>query len=104
MTPLPVQPTAQSSKSFELQGRDELGRSAVVYLVPWYPAISVTFVLREVAALRQLGRRVVTASIHRAVPEDLRAGADREAYDTTYVLSPPRVRDHLAAHWQALRS
>lgn len=100
MTP----PLVQSSKSFELHDRDDRGRTAVFYLVPWYPAISLAFILREVEALRQLGRRVVTASIHRAVPDDLRASADREAYATTYALSPPRVRDHLAAHWQALRS
>ena len=31
----------------------------VVYIVPWYPAISHTFVLREVQALRRLGRRRV---------------------------------------------
>ncbi len=71
--------------------------------MPWYPAISLTFVLREVDALRRLGRRVVTASIHSARPEDLLTHADREAYATTYALSPPRIRDHLAAHWQALR-
>jgi glycosyltransferase involved in cell wall biosynthesis len=99
-----VHSKSQSSSSFELHGRDEHERAGVVYLVPWYPAISGTFILREVEALRRLGRRVGTASIHRVRPEDLRTHGDREAYATTYALSPPRVRDHLAAHWEALRS
>ena len=88
----------------QLNGRDDRGRRAVVYLVPWYPAISLTFVLREVEALRRLGRQVSTMSIHRPPPEDVLAEADRQAYATTYFLSPPRVRDHLAAHRQALRT
>ena len=88
----------------QLNGRDERERLAVVYLVPWYPAVSPTFVLREVQALRRLGRQVSTVSIHRPPPEDVLAEADREAYDTTYFLSPPRLRDHVSAHWQALRT
>ena len=99
-----MQPPSQSSSSLELPDSDERARPAIVYLVPWYPAISHTFVLREVEALRRLGRRVVTISIHRPRSEDLLAVADRQANATTYTLSPPRVRDHLAAHWGALRS
>jgi colanic acid/amylovoran biosynthesis glycosyltransferase len=98
-----VQITSQSASAIELHGRDDHGRASVLYLVPWYPAISHTFILREVQALRRLGRRVTTASIHRARPEDLQTHADREANATTYALSPPRLRDHLEAHWQALR-
>jgi len=88
----------------QLNGRDEHGRCTVAYLIPWYPAISLTFVRREVGALRRLGRRVETMSIHRPRPDDMPAAADRQAYATTYFLSPPRVRDHVAAHWQALRT
>jgi glycosyltransferase involved in cell wall biosynthesis len=88
----------------QLSGRDERQRPAVVYIVPWYPAISHTFVLREVQALRRLGRQVATISIHRPRAEDMPAEADRQAYGTTYFLSPPRIRDHAAAHWQALRT
>jgi len=88
----------------QLNGRDERQRPAVAYIVPWYPAISHTFVLREVQALRRMGRHVATISIHRPSVEDMPAEADRQAYATTYFLSPPRVRDHVAAHWQALRT
>ena len=87
-----------------VHGRDERQRPAIVYIVPWYPAISHTFVLREVQALRRLGRHVSTMSIHRPRVEDMPAEADRQAYATTYFLSPPRLRDHVAAHWQALRA
>jgi colanic acid/amylovoran biosynthesis glycosyltransferase len=95
---------SQSSSSMEVHSRDEHERAAVVYLVPSYPAVSHTFVLREVEAQRRLGRRVVTMSIHRPREEDLPAQADRDANATTYALSPPRIRDHLAAHWRALRT
>jgi glycosyltransferase involved in cell wall biosynthesis len=88
----------------QLNGRDERERRPIVYLVPWYPAVSPTFVLREIQALRRLGRQVSTISIHRPRPEDVLAEADREAYATTYFLSPPRLRDHMAAHLQALRA
>lgn len=88
----------------QLNGRDGRLRPAVAYIVPWYPAISHTFVLREVQALRRLGRDVATMSIHRPRAEDMPAEADRRAYATTYFLSPPRIRDHVAAHWQALRA
>ncbi len=88
----------------QLNRRDDRERRGIVYLVPWYPAVSPTFVLREVQALRRLGRPVSTMSIHRPPPDDVLAKADREAYDTTYFLSPPRMRDHLSAHWQALRT
>src|SRR6185437_5323445 len=90
--------------SMQLNGRDERERRAIVYLVPWYPALSPTFVLREVEALRRLGRTVSTMSIHRPRADDVLAEADRRAYATTYFLSPPRLRDHVAAHWRALRT
>jgi glycosyltransferase involved in cell wall biosynthesis len=88
----------------QLDARGERERPGVAYIVPWYPAISHTFVLREIQALRRLGRHVATISIHRPRAEDMPAEADRQAYATTYFLSPPRVRDHVAAHWQALRT
>jgi glycosyltransferase involved in cell wall biosynthesis len=99
----PVQTHVVQGSSMRRNGHDERERRPVVYLVPWYPALSPTFVLREVRALRRLGRQVSTMSIHRPRPEDVLAEVDREAYATTYFVSPPRLRDHLSAHWQALR-
>ena len=90
--------------SRQLNGSDECERRPIAYLVPWYPAVSPTFVLREIQALRRLGRQVSTMSIHRPPPDDVLAEADRQAYATTYFLSPPRLRDHLAAHSHAVRT
>jgi glycosyltransferase involved in cell wall biosynthesis len=65
----------------------------LAYLVSAYPAISHTFILREVRQLRALGFRIVTASLNR--PDRLRAGMDdveRDEADRTYV-----VKQHGAA-------
>jgi len=70
----------------------------IAYLCAQYPAISHTFVLREIEALRSLGARIDTFSIRRAGSEHLLARADRAAYDSTYAILPPRWRELLAAH------
>ena len=60
---------------------------AVAYLTSTYPTLSMTFVLREVLALRELGFRVETASINmpdRRADELTQAEAD-EAKRTYYV-------------------
>jgi glycosyltransferase involved in cell wall biosynthesis len=76
----------------------------VAYLVGRYPAISHTFIARELASLRRRGAVVSTISIHQATPEHLLSVADREAFDSTYYLTPPRIRDHLLAHARAISS
>jgi glycosyltransferase involved in cell wall biosynthesis len=70
----------------------------VAYLCSRYPAISHTFVLREVNALRSLGVHVCTFSIRRTGAEQLLADADRAAFQSTYAIVPPRWRDLLGAH------
>jgi glycosyltransferase involved in cell wall biosynthesis len=72
----------------------------VGYLVSRYPAVSHTFVLREVAALRALGVEVDTFSV--------RTGAalsevDRVELATTTVLLPPSAADLLGLAAIALR-
>ena len=60
---------------------------ALAYLVSTYPTLSMTFVLREVLALRELGFQVETASINmpdRPADELTQAEAD-EAKRTYYV-------------------
>jgi glycosyltransferase involved in cell wall biosynthesis len=69
----------------------------IAYLCSLYPAISHTFVLREVEALRRLGIDVETFSIHRAAPEQLLAHADHEAFSSTYAILPPDWKTMLAA-------
>jgi glycosyltransferase involved in cell wall biosynthesis len=68
----------------------------IAYLCSQYPKLSHAFVLREVTALRRLGAEIETFSIRRA--DQLLARADREAFESTYSIVPPRLLDLLAAH------
>ena len=74
------------------------------YLASHYPAVSHTFVLREVRALRRLGVEVETFSIHRAPHRELLAAADREEAKRTYAAVPARPIDFLVSHLSALVS
>jgi colanic acid/amylovoran biosynthesis glycosyltransferase len=70
------------------------------YLATHYPAVSHTFVLREVEALRRLGVEVETFSIHRTPDSELLSEADRHAAATTFAVIGPRPSifvAHLAA-------
>jgi glycosyltransferase involved in cell wall biosynthesis len=58
----------------------------VAYLTGQYPAVSHTFILREVEALRRLGLTVHTASVHRTGPEHQRGPSEKEAARTTFYL------------------
>jgi len=57
-------------------------------VVSHYPALSHTFIRREVAALRELGVPVQTCSIHRAEPSALIAEEDREEARRTLAVRP----------------
>jgi len=70
----------------------------IAYLCSHYPAISHTFVLREVNALRDLGAEITTFSIRRVGADHLLAHADRVAFDSTYAILPPRWTALFAAH------
>lgn len=72
------------------------------YLASHYPAVSHTFVMREVGALRDLGLPVETMSIRRAGPSDLLTAADREAERTTFSVLPTSPRRLLRAHGRAM--
>ncbi len=74
------------------------GSSKVAYLCSMYPAISHTFVLREVNALREMGFDITTFSIRRAGTEQLLASADRVAYESTFAILPPNWRVLVTAH------
>jgi colanic acid/amylovoran biosynthesis glycosyltransferase len=68
------------------------------YLCSHYPGISHTFVHREVLALRQRAIEVSTFAIHRASPEHLLSRGDREAFETTFAVLPPRWPRLIWAH------
>jgi colanic acid/amylovoran biosynthesis glycosyltransferase len=74
----------------------------IAYLCSKYPAVSHTFVLREVTGLRALGAEIDTFSIRRADSDQLLAQADRDAFESTYAILPPRWRALLAAHLRLL--
>jgi colanic acid/amylovoran biosynthesis glycosyltransferase len=76
----------------------------VAYLVGRYPAVSHTFIVREVLALRAAGARVETISIHRAGAEHTLSEVDRAEHDNTYALLPARPTEVLAAHLRAMAS
>jgi glycosyltransferase involved in cell wall biosynthesis len=83
------------------RGREEHRATSalqVAYVCSQYPAVSHTFVMREVEGLRELGVRVDTFSIHRTPPAQLLTEADRAAFETTCAILPPRWTALMAAH------
>lgn len=67
------------------------GPDRIAYLTGEYPAVSHTFILREVEALRARGLEVLTCSIRRTAPEHHRGPSEQQAAATTfYVLSAAR--------------
>ncbi|HEX6688734.1 MAG TPA: glycosyltransferase family 4 protein [Solirubrobacterales bacterium] len=71
----------------------------IAYLCSEYPAISHTFILREVEALRRRGAEIATFSIRRTSPANLLSRADRAAFESTFAILPPSwprlIRTHL---------
>ncbi|MBV9310943.1 MAG: hypothetical protein JOZ73_08925, partial [Solirubrobacterales bacterium] len=78
-------------------------RRRVAYLCNLYPAVSHTFVYREVAAMRERGVDVTTFSIHRADTEHQLSEEDRAEARTTYAVLPPRWREIVVAHLRVSR-
>jgi glycosyltransferase involved in cell wall biosynthesis len=75
--------------------------SAVAYLVSRYPAVSHTFVLREVLALRRRGVDVHTVSMRRASDDELLSAADRDEAARTFNVLPASTPKVLSAHLAA---
>ena len=69
----------------------------VAYVCSAYPAISHTFVLREILALRRLGVDVHPFTVRRSAPESLLAEIDREEAARTHHLLPTSARRLLGA-------
>jgi colanic acid/amylovoran biosynthesis glycosyltransferase len=75
----------------------------IAYLIGRYPAISHTFILQEVRALRARGINVETFSIWRTDERQLLAPADREEAARTFSFFPLRPVTVLRAHAAAIR-
>jgi colanic acid/amylovoran biosynthesis glycosyltransferase len=74
----------------------------VAYLLDQYPAISHSFILREVAALRERGAEVHTVSIRRSDPRHLLAHDDLAEYERTLAIRPVRPLAFVVQHASAL--
>lgn len=89
-------------------GSGEVKIPKIAYLCTRYPAVSHTFMLREVNALRGLGLDIATFSVRRANAEHMLAEADQIAAKSTYAILPPRwlklIMTHLAVAIKAPRA
>ena len=74
----------------------------IAYVVSRYPAVSHTFIQREVMALRRLGIGIDTFSIRRSDPPELLSKADRAEFASTFSILPARPGRLLAAHARAV--
>ena len=72
-------------------GRSGRRRVRLAYLATLYPALSHSFVQREVEALRARGLEIHTFALHGTNPEHVLTEADREAEGTTYTVLPARA-------------
>ena len=84
---------AQSGTSHELR---------ICYVTSHYPALSHTFIMREVMGVRAAGLEVVTVSVHQSPAKDFLARADREEAARTWAILPLDLWAFAAAHLHAL--
>jgi glycosyltransferase involved in cell wall biosynthesis len=80
----------------------EAGHRPVCYVVSHYPAVSHTFIMREVLDLRAGGTEVETVSVHRADPRDMLALADRQEAARTWNILPLSAGPFVRAHARAI--
>lgn len=73
-------------------------QSGLAYLVSQYPAVSHTFIRREVAALRRRGIDVATFSIRAPSDADVAGDADRIEADRTYIVLKQSLVALLRSH------
>ncbi len=72
------------------------------YLTSVYPAISHTFIQREIAELRARGLNIETFSVRRPDPDSLLTETDRAEHDSTWYILPVSIGRLLGAHLGAL--
>lgn len=76
---------------------DPKARPRIAYLTGQYPAVSHTFILREILALRAMGFSVETCSVRASGPEHQRGPDERHAAATSFYIQPSaRSLRHLA--------
>ena len=80
---------------------DQRPACRVAYLVSAFPAVSHTFIARELDALRARGVDVVTMSIRKTPGDQLLSAADQTAADETFSVFPLHKARFAAAHLRA---
>ena len=76
---------------------DPKAHPRIAYLTGQYPAVSHTFILREILALRAMGFLVETCSVRASGPEHQRGPDERQAAVTSFYIQPSaRSPRHLA--------
>lgn len=85
----------------DAQGHEPVAPPSVCYVTSHYPALSHTFVMREVLGVRALGVGVSTVSVHQADPDHLLAQVDKQEAAQTWNIFPLDKRAFLAAHLKA---
>jgi colanic acid/amylovoran biosynthesis glycosyltransferase len=73
----------------------------IAYLIGHYPAVTHTFIQREIEQIRRQGFEIETYSVWRATEDQLLTGVDRDEHGRTYHLLPPRAADYLTSHARA---
>ncbi|MCP4695288.1 MAG: glycosyltransferase family 4 protein [Gammaproteobacteria bacterium] len=72
-------------------------RLAISYFISEYPALSHTFVSREISGLRRLGVDIKVFSVHKPPIEEM-SGKDREAMRETEYIFPLHIPGFIWAH------
>ena len=79
----------------------QAGGPRVCYVTSHYPALSHTFVMREISGVRAAGIEVETVSVHQANPEHLLAEVDKQEAERTWNIFPLGTAAFLRAHLKA---
>ena len=83
---------------------EKLSNDRIAYLAGEYPAGSHTFILREVAALRDLGHDVLTCSVRDVAAKNLGPEEQEAAVDTFFILrDAKKLKSLFAAQVHALK-
>jgi colanic acid/amylovoran biosynthesis glycosyltransferase len=93
--------TRGTSPQLSPEGSGVAERLRIAYLVST-PAITHTFISREVAGLRRLGFDVQTFSVRRAPKDQLLTAEQRRAAEDTPSIQPPDPRSVLESHARAV--
>lgn len=91
-------PRDTSTRPPRAAGDRVAARPRIAYLNSLYPALSHTFIEREVLTLRELGYGIDTFSVRPCPPEDLRSSVMEAEYRNTRVLLADRKWHLILAH------